>query len=239
MLYDIRALDASPLVSCVMPSTAARAHLIPHAIACFDRQTYPHKELVILTDGPPLEIAVRRDPDIRHLYRELSFDTLGEKRNFLNSFARGALICHWDDDDHSAPHRLALQVATFLSGTAKVCGLRSMYFVCQTDRSVWRYTYPPHTPGVVGTSAMYRKSYWEMGSWFPARATSEDSLWFIERKATICEPPDDRIVVAVDHGANTVVRTYGGQAFQRVTDVSYDELVSTAEPAAAPQHPAP
>src|ERR1700730_5261279 len=88
----------TPLVSCIMP-TYNRRPIIPHAIDYFLRQTYAHRELIILDDGTDaIEDLVPSDRRIRYerLPKKITF---GAKLNLGCELAKGELIAHFDDDD--------------------------------------------------------------------------------------------------------------------------------------------
>ena len=59
-----------PLVSCITPTTGDRRRFLPQAIKCFQRQTYPNLELVILCDGEDdmSDLIPRDDERIRYFY---------------------------------------------------------------------------------------------------------------------------------------------------------------------------
>ncbi|WP_262885618.1 glycosyltransferase family 2 protein [Flagellimonas ochracea] len=86
------------------------------AIKCYMDQTYPNKELVIVTDGTDwFKRAVadyikhlERD-DIRLISLEQKDYKLGQLRNISISEAQGDIICQWDDDDLYHPKRLQVQ----------------------------------------------------------------------------------------------------------------------------------
>ncbi len=115
-----------PLVSCLMV-TAARPASARIAIECFLRQTYSHRELVIVDDGPADELARHvdsiGDERIRMLRRESANATLGELRNVAVHAARGEVICQWDDDDLFDPDRLWWQVGVLLDAEVDACFL--------------------------------------------------------------------------------------------------------------------
>jgi glycosyl transferase family 2 len=106
-------LDA-PLVSCLM---VTRGRLCPSrfAVECFQRQTYAHRELVLVCDGPGTDIEIHckelHDPRIRVVYPDVPCNSLGELRNFSLRAAQGEWICQWDDDDLYHPQRLELGMA--------------------------------------------------------------------------------------------------------------------------------
>jgi glycosyltransferase involved in cell wall biosynthesis len=110
---------AQPLVSCLMVS---RGNLFPAKIAvtCFLEQTYPNRELVIVSAQPnsPLEqhVAGLNNPAIRFVQSPPV--ALGELRNRSVEAANGRLLCTWDDDDLYAPNRIERQLAACKSGVA-------------------------------------------------------------------------------------------------------------------------
>lgn len=115
----------TPLVSCLMV-TGQRPHLAALAIEAFRRQTYPHKELVIIDDsetdtlGP---ILTGGDAAIRWIRVSRENKPLGALRNLALAEARGDLLCQWDDDDLSAPIRIERQVRALGATGAEACGL--------------------------------------------------------------------------------------------------------------------
>lgn len=97
---------------------------------------------------------------------------IGEKRNFGVLHARGEIIAHWDDDDFSAPGRLADQLGRLQeSGGKAVTGYSSIYFG-NAAGEWWLYTGSRGT--VVGTSLCYWKS-WAVAHPFPSKQIGEDS----------------------------------------------------------------
>lgn len=101
-----------PLVSCICATynrPPGHQHLIEEAIESFLRQTYPHKELLVINDTPGQEL-VCDAPGVRVINVPERFPGLGQKHNAGVALARGALIANWDDDDISLPWRLSLSV---------------------------------------------------------------------------------------------------------------------------------
>jgi glycosyltransferase involved in cell wall biosynthesis len=115
----VSAAGERPLISCLMVS---RGNIFPArlAIACYRRQTYPNRELVIVSAQPnsPLSefVTTFGDPSIRYI--ESPAVPLGELRNRSVAEARGSLLCTWDDDDLYHPRRLELQARDLESGAA-------------------------------------------------------------------------------------------------------------------------
>jgi glycosyltransferase involved in cell wall biosynthesis len=111
--------SATPLISCLMVS---RGRLTParFAIECYRRQTWPNRELVIvsaaLDSDLPGYLATLRDPTIRFLSAPPV--EIGALRNISVEAARGTLLCNWDDDDLCHPQRLEYQYAQLVANRA-------------------------------------------------------------------------------------------------------------------------
>jgi len=116
-----------PLVSCLMV-TCGRFEMAKRSIHCFCKQTYPNKELVIIDNDDTDSLAnwVKTLRDSRIVYRHLPNERkpLGESRNLAVERANGAYIAPWDDDDLSAPKRLAIQMAVIHSFQTDACFLQ-------------------------------------------------------------------------------------------------------------------
>lgn len=98
------------------------------AIACFQAQTYPYKELIIVNnaksqfDAASLNIQAQRNVAL--------VDTpypffAGMARNFGISTANGRILAQFDPDYWYAPNRLEAQVATLAQNEASVVMLSS------------------------------------------------------------------------------------------------------------------
>jgi glycosyltransferase involved in cell wall biosynthesis len=95
-----------PKVSCLL-ITADRDAFAQCAIDCYESQTYPHKELVIVDSGvKPLNLTGRLPVTYQRVTSKLS---LGELRNLALSIADGEYFIQWDDDDYSSPSRIQIQ----------------------------------------------------------------------------------------------------------------------------------
>ena len=101
--------------------TRNRRQWLPRAIRCYQQQTYPCCELLIIADGEDVRDLLPADPTIRYLYVTGKTE-IGAKRNFGVERAAGEIVAHWDDDDYSAPGRLADQIARMLESQRPVTG---------------------------------------------------------------------------------------------------------------------
>ena len=222
------------LVSCVMP-TFNRRRFVPAAIACYQAQTYPHRELVIVDDGTdPVGDLVPADPTIRYVRLEGRLTT-GAKRNAACRAARGEIVVHWDDDDWSAPDRVEVQVEALLETGADVCGLRDLLFYePATDRG-WCYRYPPRgRPWVAGGTMCYRRSLWAAQP-FPDVRQGEDTR-FVWAGGALRVHAIDRLdlYVATIHAANTSVKRTAGPRWAGVPGAEIRAICRPPPPARTP-----
>lgn len=104
--------DEIPKVSCLTVTTGRLEH-IKRAVHCYLIQTYPNREMVLLSQGEDNE-------PIAEFIRSLNRDdiifqtapsslTLGAMRNASVELATGSVMCQWDDDDLYHPDRIRTQ----------------------------------------------------------------------------------------------------------------------------------
>lgn len=177
-----------PQVTCLCLTTHDRSAFLAQAVENFKSQTYPNKELLIVDD--------------------VKAATIGEKRNLGISEAPGEIIAHWDDDDYSAPGRLADQVAMLESSGLAVAGYSAMYF---TDGTQW-WKYRHGGNYAIGTSLCFRKSWWADHR-FPNQQTGEDNVFQREAAGAgqLISKDAERMMVASIHRGNTCPRNLGNQ----------------------------
>lgn len=197
-----------PLVSCVMP-TYDRRHFIPLALANFARQDYPHKELIVVDDGPDaVGDLVEGMEGVRYV-RVQGRTSIGGKRNLALREARGEVIAHWDDDDWYAPDRLRYQVAPLLSREADLTGLVNSFVLELPGGKFW--TVLPHlhrkmfVGDVHGGTLVYRRSILKLGIRYPETNLAEDAALIrqAQRRGRRLMRLDNRgVFVYVRHGHN-------------------------------------
>ena len=151
-----------PLVSALMP-TSDRRELIPLAIQCFLRQTYPYRELVIVDNGQEdfIEDLLPSDPRIRYFRCEGPKLNHGKMVNLICSYAKGEVLVNWDDDDWSSDERMADQVVHIRTSEKAVVGFHNLLF--WTGTSAFKYRYPglKQKPYASGTTQMFSKTWWQ------------------------------------------------------------------------------
>jgi glycosyltransferase involved in cell wall biosynthesis len=98
-----------PLVSICTP-TFNRRPFIPTMFECFKNQTYPKDRIqwIIVDDGTDKIRDLVEESGIKQIeYIEVDKKmTLGAKRNYMHSFAKGTIIVYMDDDDYYPPERI-------------------------------------------------------------------------------------------------------------------------------------
>ena len=115
-LRQSNGMDAWPItISCVMITCQPRLVLARRAIAAFERQSYPFKELVIASEDDVSTLD-------RPFHRIPMGLTLGDKRNFAIARARGYYVAIWDDNDIHAPERLMRQMEAIARSPTEVDG---------------------------------------------------------------------------------------------------------------------
>lgn len=118
-------VDSLPSVSCLMVTRSSRLAFARRAIACFQAQTYPAKELLIVDDGPDEDLVrhLEESPDSRIRLARLPAENLplGALRNIAVARASGEYVTQWDDDDLAHPHRIELQMGVLGAVGADAC----------------------------------------------------------------------------------------------------------------------
>jgi glycosyltransferase involved in cell wall biosynthesis len=128
---------------------------------------------------------------------------IGEKRNFGCSRAEGEVICHWDDDDWSAPGRLARQVEMLNESGLLVAGFHSMRF---TDGNDW-WKYQGRKQYALGTSLCYRREWWQQTPFSLAQIGEDNTMVeAAQRAGQIVSEDAGELMWASIHPGNTSPR---------------------------------
>jgi glycosyltransferase involved in cell wall biosynthesis len=203
-----------PLVSCIMPTFNRRA-FVPRAIAYFQRQAYPHRELIIVDDGADaVGDLVPRDSRIRYVRLQRK-RTTGAKRNLACGKAKGEIIANWDDDDWIAPWRLGYQVEQLTTHGADVCGLDRLYFFEPKSGKAWQYVYPNgNRPWLAGGTMCYTTAFWRRNP-YPDANVGEDTRFVWSRTAKRVRALEKNyFYVAMIHPGNSSSRITSGSRWR-------------------------
>lgn len=198
------------LVTCFC-ATRNRREWLPQAIANFQAQTYKDKRLLIVADGEDVQDLKPFDPEFRIslciVPESMRPRTLGEKFNLCceqDNLSGSEVFCKWDDDDYSAPGRIADQVARLEASGKAVTGYNCMRF---TDGKSWWHYAGPRDHFALGTSLCFRRDWWEKHP-FPAKQVGSD-VAFVTAAANarqIASVPAGDMMVATIHPENTSPR---------------------------------
>lgn len=115
-----------PLVSAIMLAGKSSIADILCAITCFQEQTYPYKELIIVNnaktqfEASSLVINANKNVFVIDTPTEL---TAGMARNYGIKSANGRILAQFDSDYWYAPERLSTQISAMAEHTAHVCML--------------------------------------------------------------------------------------------------------------------
>ena len=120
-------ISDTPLISCLCV-TRHKVPLLRRAIRCFQDQTYPNKELVIVYEDDDLPTAefLGHIDDSKIVQIEVPGSPkrpLGELRNLSVEKCNGEYFCQWDDDDWSHNSRLEFQMSVIGKSRMPACAL--------------------------------------------------------------------------------------------------------------------
>ncbi len=150
-----------PLVSCVM--IASGNHLFDEtAIDCFLNQSYPNRELLVLTgESEGCKASQRGESPIRYL-RAPEGGSLGAKLNSACELAGGEIILHWHPSCVMSGKTIAAAVDALLSMGADICGTQSLYYYDSSNQESWEYKYPAgFRPMLARETLGYTRPYWQ------------------------------------------------------------------------------
>ena len=196
-------INTKPVISCLCISNH-RPHHLRKAIACFMAQTYPNKELVILSEKPDPEyealIAPYSTESIKYYNVGGPKLTLGECRNMAIEKSTGDYFCIWDDDDWYHAQRLEIQLEEILRSNKSA----SVLTFCLLFDSVNKAAHlslpvlPPQT-------LMCKKSIVTKDIMYPPWNREEDAYFFYTLVVNnILYPIINPILyIYVFHGGNT------------------------------------
>jgi len=193
--------NQAPLISCLCP-TKNKPSIVKDAIECFNNQTYPNKELILVTNdkNPHLSYLETLVCDNVKLVFAPQETVLGELRNISVDNASGEYVAIWDDDDIHHKDRLQMQFDVLAKSKGKeACFLRRVLFhdINSGDKGILKEWWGNEASMLALKSAMPRYD--------DALAIAEDTpvkVFFLKRgKGMIIQQP--QLYVYRFHGNNT------------------------------------
>lgn len=198
-----------PLVSCVMP-TRGRPQFVAQALRYFERQDYPHKQLIVVGDsGDDVPPTLLQHPLARFVAAG-SHRSVGFKRNLACETAQGEIVLHWDDDDWYAPDRISRQLAPLLRREAEICGLTAEHYFDLQHWQFWQCSPRLHqrmyVRNVAGGTLAFRRSLWLAGARYPDLSLAEDAAFLnqaVRRGARLQAMSGNGLLIYLRHAGNT------------------------------------
>lgn len=179
--------------------TRDRPRFVAQAIRCFDRQTYPNAELIIVDDGamPVRDLCVGQ-PRVRYLRLETPTPT-GAKLNVAVECAAGDVLQKLDDDDYYGPAFLDTAVSALASHPAHAIVSWDCFLIFMAGERAARFS--GHGWNAGGTLC-FRREVWRATP-FRDIWKGSDSQFLADHDGAavgICEPEQ---YLLVRHGRNT------------------------------------
>lgn len=183
--------------------TADRPELCRRAVASFQSQTYPNRELIVLDNGSISARASFASLNGELVYRVEKPDpsiTLGDLRNRALEMARGEIIVpQWDDDDWSHPDRLSIQYSALRSTNARACTLSTTLVHVASPEYFDRPFYGRLKDGVPPTLMHWRDDDIR----FVSLRREEDTHYLRRWNAEVLPPEFAYLFLRHYHGRNT------------------------------------
>lgn len=215
------------LVTAIMP-TRGRTEWARQAVACFQAQTYPNKELIVLDDieEPSFGQGIIVPNTLQFSYLKSSSRSIPIKRNQCCRAASGEIILHWDSDDWYAPERMADQVQRLEESGKQVTGYHSVLFYGESmkeDERLWKYYGSDRY--AVGVSLAYTKAFWTRNQFPESIAVGEDNTFgrAALHAQQLISVDGGKMIVARIHDGNTAPKHAQGRQFRKVNRDDYPE----------------
>jgi len=177
-------------VSCIL-STRDRPRFLRQAIRCFERQTFPDRELIVVDagDGPVEELRA----SVQYVRAEAGA-AYGACLNLGAQHARGDILQVMNDDDYYAPAFLATAVSALDHGS--IAAWDCFLVLLRGDRDL---RFSGHGWAAGGTLC-FRRQLWERT---PFRDGHSDAHFLADSGVEIARVHVPELYVLVRHGANS------------------------------------
>lgn len=189
-----------PLVSCLC-ITEGRPAFMPWLLWCYERQTWPRRELVIV-DSSTAPFHAPECGSVRVLAAPTG-SRVADKRNQALRAAHGEVIAWFDDDDWQHPQRLELLVP-LLEGGGSIAGPRTAWLLDLVGQASYQYAGLPAMP--VFNGAVFRAEAARSQAFDAARRRGSDSVWLTQLLRSHCIREPEGLLAPVffwlHHGGN-------------------------------------
>lgn len=195
-----------PFVSVCTP-TFNRRPFIPIMLDCFRNQTYPKDriEWIIVDDGTDKVGDLLQSagiPQIRYSPVKEKM-TLGKKRNYMHSLARGDILVYMDDDDYYPPERIEHAVDTLVTNTQALCAGSSILYLFfkHVGKMVQFGPYGPNH-ATAGTFA-FKKELLRITKYDDNACLAEERLFLKEYTVPFVQLDPMKTILVFSHEHNT------------------------------------
>lgn len=160
-----------PKISCLLVTAAGRFDYFCRSVKCYNDQTYPNRELVVVNEGPKeyqeqIKNHLKDRKDVRFVFLDGKY-SLGSLRNISVGLCNGDVFVQWDDDDFNMPSRLSVQLSYLIKNKkAKSCFLTDQFhYYFDDNRLYWNDWSLFHSGGrkeyslIPGTIMAWRKGF--------------------------------------------------------------------------------
>jgi glycosyltransferase involved in cell wall biosynthesis len=203
------------VISCLTVTQEGRLGELGRAVRCFDRQTVPDRELVILHDGGDpfhgeVEALVQRFPGSTiRVERATAGLPLGTLRNLSVERARHDIVCQWDDDDLYHPLRLERQLEELTRRKADFCFFTDQLHWFELEGTMYwdDWTRERFPMSLIQGTIMGRRN--RLGA-YPALRRGEDTSVVIDLVRRGC-----RVAALQDNGYLYIYTYNGRNAWER------------------------
>lgn len=186
-------------VLCVMLTEGRNPDLLRTALECYRRQTARCSLILYINNTERIDLSISGTLERVHIHRQdpEQRPTIGALRNFaisegLRAFPATTHIANMDDDDWSAPWRIADQMQYIEVTGADVVGANSAYFVEWEAGSFRKYQNSGNY--ILGGSMLFTRRTWEHRP-FDVRCKTAEDLAFKQGRRTatstwlVSQPP--------------------------------------------------
>lgn len=173
-----------------------RLRFAERAIVAFQLQTYPSKQLLIVSDSPTIK-QLPEGPQIRHVYVDRPNQSLGALRNVGLANITSGYVLQWDDDDYYHPDYMSYMRTN--AHPSQPALLLNQLRYSLVSRSGFKLRYDRAREGIPGAVLFARDSvqfpYQEIGKHEDSRFLNDN--WGLARNV-------------LDNPAHLYVRLYTG-----------------------------
>lgn len=199
-----------PFVSVVTPTWNRRAFL-PYLLYMFQYQDYPaeRRELVILDDSACSNADLIESmkkyaacPQLIRYYHLPKRLTMGEKRNRLNTLAKGEYIICMDDDDYYPADKISYTISEMQHHKARFAGCdRIPIWYSHINRIYLTHEFGPYH-ALNGTFA-YHRSFLKRHRYDNHARLAEESSFLQNFTTPVLQLAPERSILCISHNANT------------------------------------